>query len=315
MAIPEHSVVNDAFKLLAKNTALTLSEYTSITQSEADIEQYLKRHIETFSTVLHGAFSRKTMVSPLPGNTVDMLVIFRESDVKYTYPSRIFEKLQTALIQQYPGTATDDNKSTLTLPVNSFYFTIRPAYPLSTHAYMLPDEKFNEWVKHDLKIYNDTFTKENVRHKGKLIEVVRMIKTWNRVSGELFNGYYLEIIVTEILSSYEIISYKETLRYIFNAGVARVAFQKLNPANMELHIEGLNDISDLIAAMRLIKKSFHLTDEAIQYEQQGNSEKALQTWNKLFPRAFPSPIDLMVEQTKNTGAKGAEALKSLICQK
>ena len=57
------SIIDDAFGLLAKNTELSLGEYTAITQSQADIEYYLMQHLSTFSTVLYGAFSRKTIVS------------------------------------------------------------------------------------------------------------------------------------------------------------------------------------------------------------------------------------------------------------
>ncbi len=315
MTEPDYPVVSGAFDLLAKNTELSLGEYTSITQSQADIERYLIQHFSTFSTVLFGAFSRKTIASPLPGNVIDMLVLFRGPDVKLTYPSRIFSKLSDALIEQYPDAFTLKNRSILMLPVKNFQYKIQPAYPIVDQTYMLPDENFNDWVKYDLNSYNEIFTKENVRHKGKLIEIIRMIKTWNRVSGNLFDGYYLELLVTDVLSSYEITSYPETLRHIFRAAVAEVVFQKHDPANMEFQIEGLNDISDLITAMKLLQKSFALADEAIISEQEGNTEKALHNWNKLFPRVFPSQVDMLVGKARSSGIKGADALRMMINQK
>lgn len=307
--------VSGAFDLLAKNTELSLAEYTSITQSQADIEQYLLQHISTFSTVLYGAFSRKTIVSPLPGSIVDMLVLFREAEIKHSYPSRIFSKLSTVLIEQYPDAYVVKGRSVLMLPVKNFHYKIHPAYPISDHTYMLPDEKFNEWARYDLTSYNDIFMKENVRHKGKLIEIIRMIKTWNRVSGNLFNGYYLELLVTEVLSSYEITNHSETLRHIFRTAVADVVFQQHDPANMEFQVEGLNDIDDLIQAMKLLKKSYQLADTAIMYEQENNTTKALDNWNKLFPQAFPTQLDIMVGEARRARIKGADALRMMVNQK
>lgn len=311
----DYPEVNDAFELLAKNTELSLAEYTLITQCQADIEHILKQHISTFTTVIYGAFSRKTVVSPLNSSIIDMLVVYRDSDVQYTLPSIIFSKLQKILCEHFPGAHTVNNKSILMLSLQNIQYKIHPAYAITNNNYMLPHEKFNEWVKYDIRSYTEIFVKENVRHKGKLIHIVRILKTWNRVSGNLFNGYYLELVVTDILSSYEITNYTETLRFIFKSALAEVAFQKHDPANMEFQIGGLNDISDLIAAMKLIKKSFFLADEAVSFEHAGNIEKALDNWRELFPQTFPTQLDIIVGKTRNSGTKGADALKIMISQK
>lgn len=311
----EQPAISDGFDLLAKNTELPLGEYTSITQSQADIELYLTQHLSTFSTVLYGAFSRKTIVSPLSGSIVDMLVLFREDDVKGTFPSRIFSKLSDSLIEQYPEAYAVKGRSILILPINNFQYKIQPAYPISNHTYMVPAESFNEWAKYDIESYNEIFVKENVRHKGKLIEIIRMIKTWNRVSGNLFNGYYLELLVTSILSTYLVKSYTETLCHIFKAAVAEVIFQKHDPANMDFLVEGLNDIDDLINAALLMKKSYHLANEAIMFEQVGNTKKALENWHQLFPQVFPTQVDMVVGKARSAGMKGADALRMMISHK
>ena len=311
----EHPLVSDAFDLLAKNTELSLGEYTSITQCQADFELFLSQHLRTFSTVLYGAFSRKTIVSPLSGSIVDMLVIFRDNDIKNVMPSRVFTKLSEVLIEQYPDAHILNNRNTLTLPLENFTFKIHPCYPVSTHTYMLPDENFDDWVKYDLNIYNEIFIKENVRHKGKLIEIIRMMKTWNRVSGNLFNGYYLEILITEVLSSYEMTSHSETLRHIFHSAFSEVAFNIGDPANIDFQVEGLNDIENVITAMKLVKRSYQLADEAVAFEQDDEMAKAINNWNKLFFQAFPTQVDMMVGKARSNGVKGADALRMLINKK
>ncbi len=311
----EQPSISVGFDLLAKSTELSLREYTLITQSQADIERHLAQHLSTFSTVLYGAFSRKTIVSPLAGSIVDMLVVFREADVKNILPSRVFKKLSESLIKQYPDAYVLEGQNILMLPVKNVHYKIRPAYSISEHIYMLPAEKFNEWVKYDITLYNEKFVKENVRHKGKLIEIIRIIKTWNRVSGNLFNGYYLELLVTAELSSYQITSYSETLCHIFSVPLSKVAFQKEDPASVAFQIEGLNDIDDLITAMLLLKKSFKLANEAIMFEQDGKTEKALDNWNQLFPQVFPTQVDMIVAKARTAGIKGADALRMLISHK
>lgn len=307
--------VNVGFDLLAKNTELSLGEYTLITQSQADIERHLAQQLSTFSTVLYGAFSRKTIVSPLAGSIVDMLVVFREADVKNILPSRVFKNLSDSLIKEYPDAYVPEGQSVLMLPVKNVHYKIRPAYPVSEHTYMLPSEKFNEWLKYDITSYNEIFVKENVRHKGKLIEIIRMIKTWNRVSGNLFNGYYLELMVTAVLSSHQITSYSETLCHVFSVPLSEIAFQKEDPANMEFQVDGLNDMDDLITAMVLLRKAYRLANDAIMFEQDGKIEKALDNWNKLFPQVFPTQVDMIVGKARSAGIKGADALRMMISHK
>jgi len=309
---PETSIVSSAFYLLAKSTELSLGEYTSITQSQADIERYLVQYLDTFSTVVFGAFSRKTIVSPLHGSIVDMLVLFREADAKQVMPSRLFSHLYDALIEQYPDTYKLENRNVLVLVVNGFHYRIQPAYPVSAHVYMLPDEKFNDWARYDIASYNEIFSKQNVRHKGRLIDIIRIIKTWNRVSGNFFNGYYLELLVTEVLSDHEITSYQEALRHIFRTAVAKVVFQQHDPANMEFQVEGLNDISDLIKVMKLLQKCFHLANEAVMHEHDNNTKMALDNWNLIFPGVFPSHVDMVVGRARSAGVKGADALRMMI---
>lgn len=307
--------INDGFALLAKNTGLSLGEYTSVAKSQAEIEQYLRQHHDTFSTVLNGAFSRKTIVSPLSDNVIDLLVLYRSSNVKHSYPSRVFTKLKDSLMKQYPDTYAIDGKSSLILPVKNFQFRIQPGYLKPDNTYMLPSDLFNEWVDYDIHSYNDDFVRENVRHKGRLIEIIRMIKTWNRISGQHFDGYYLELLVITVLRDYKIKSYSETIRHIFYAALSEVVFQKEDPANMEFQVEGLNDISDLISTMVLLKNSYNLASEAIFLEEREQTAKALEIWNKIFPHVFPTQLDMAVGKARDAGIRGSAALKMMINQK
>jgi len=307
--------INDGFALLAKNTDLSLGEYTSITQCQTEIEQCLRQSHGTFSTVLNGAFSRKTLVSPLSDSVIDLLILFRDGNVKHSYPSRIFTELKDSLIKQYPDAYTVDGKNTLMLPIKNFQFRIQPGYLSPNNSYMLPSNLFNEWVDYDIHSYDDIFSRENVRHKGRLIEIIRIIKTWNRISGQHFDGYYLELLVTSVLRDYEIKSYSETLRHIFYAALSEVVFQKEDPANNEFQIEGLNDINDLISSMLLLKKSYNLATEAIRLEEQEQTMQALEIWNKVFPQAFPTPLDMAVGKARDAGIRGTDALRMMMAHK
>jgi len=315
MTKPESSVISGAFDLLAKSTEISLGEYTLILQQQAEIERHIMQHINKFSTVLYGSFSRKTIVSPLPGSIVDMLIIFREDDIKAALPSRLSAKLKEVLTEKYPDTYSLKKPTTFMVPVKEIEYKIRPAYSIANDEYMLPDENYDGWVKYNINSYNDIFVKENVRHKGQLIEVIRMIKTWNRFSGNIFNGYYLELMVTDVLSSYDFTSYSEAICHVFKSAHSEAVFQQHDPANLEFPIDGLNDLDDILVAMNLIKKCYFLARDAITYEQDDEPEKALNNWNKLFPQAFPNSVDMLVGKARREGIKGADALRMMLKNK
>lgn len=315
MAKPKQPSVSDGFDLLAKYTELPLGEYTSITRGQADIERSLRQHLSTFSTMLYGAFSRRTIASPLKDNVIDMLILFRNTDIEHINPSRVFSKLSESLIKHYSDAYRLENRNILMIPIKNIQYRIHPAYLTSDNMYMVPAEVFDEWVKYDINSYQETFQREDAAHKGKLVEIIRMIKTWNRISGNLFDNYYLEILLTEMLATYQIKSYSETLCLIFKTAVFQVVYHKLDPANMEFKVEGLNNIDNVITSMLLLNKTYALAKKAVMFEESGDIDKALDNWNKIFPKVFPTKVDMVVGKTRNAGTKGADALRMMLHHK
>ena len=139
-----------------------------------------------------------------------------------------------------------------------------------------------------------------------------MIKTWNRLSGNMFDGYYLELMVTEALATYEFNHYAEAIHHIFRRAVAQVVFKISDPANPEIQIEGLLHIEDLVKSMLHIKSAYKIACDALEYEQNGETKAALKCWQKLFPDYFPTDVDLVINQLKKQGIEGKEALKLMM---
>ncbi len=311
----QRPTVHDGFLLLAKNTDLPFSQYISITQAQAEFESRLQKYFSEFSTVLQGAFSRKTMIAPLQGAMVDMIVLFKDRHTRDRLPSLVFRELREALLEIFFDAKPVRNRNAIIVPMADFSFLVQPGYSVGEHVYMLPATMFNEWIKYDCGSYNAYFVEQNVRQKGELTAIIRMIKTWNRVSENFFDGYYLELLVTALMSRYENRAFSESICYIFRQALNEVVFQKQDPANQEFNVEGLYDIDNLIKAMLLLKKSHQVAEEAVCFEQAGDMEKAINCWRQLFPGVFPTSVDMMVGKLRGQGIKGADALRILLEQK
>lgn len=311
----QQPTVNDGFTIFAKSTDLTFEENLTVRRCQAVIENYLAQHYEKFSTELTGSFSRKTMISPLHDATIDMIVLFQEHLTRQRLPSLIFRELSKHLKKEFPDAEQIKDSLAIIVPIENFNFKIQPGYSTDTHVYMLPAGMFNEWIKYDAHSYKEYFVQQNVRHKGELAAIIRMIKTWNKVSNNYFDHYYLELLATTLFCQCEYMSFSESICYFFKSALKEVVFQKQDPANKEFSIEGLNDIDSLISAMLLLKNSYQIAEEALMYEQNEQMEKAINNWNKLFPNVFPTHTDMVVGKIRNQRIKGADALRMMLDHK
>ena len=282
------NIIKAGFDILIKNIELSLVEYTSVSRCRASIEDYLGQYITTFTTELPGAFARNTMVSPLKGSVVDLLVLFNQEHSDKFLPSDLLGKLHVTLLAKFPGTTLDKETDSVYVPVETFKFKVQPGFITDQHHFLVPVPGLNDWVEYDALGYKNQFSQANLKHGGKLLHLVRMMKTWNRLSGDAFDGYFLELMVKDVLDNYEIVSYQEAINYIFKAILADVALRKHDPANPSLQVRGLHNLENIVNAMVHVKSSYIVTQEAIKYEEEENARSALSRWAHLFPNHLPA---------------------------
>ena len=287
MSDSSQNIIKTGFETLAKNIELSLVEYTSVSRCQASIEAYLGKYITTFTTVLPGAFARNTMISPLKDSKVDLLVLFNEKHSSEFLPGDLLSKLDVTLSAKFPDTTFDEATVSVYVPIENFRFRVQPGFITDQNHYLVPAPGWNDWVEYDALGYKDQFSRANLKHGGKLLNVVRMLKTWNCLSGNAFDGYFLEILVKDVLDDYDIITYQAAINYIFRAILADVALKKHDPANQSLQVVGLHNLESIVNAMLHVKSSYMVTKEAVQFEEEENARSALSSWRQLFPNHFP----------------------------
>ncbi len=301
--------VNDAFALLSAKIELPLGEYTAIASKQAEIETLLGQYISTFSTVLPGAFARRTLVSPLDGCTIDMYVLFKEEHKTRFWPADLIDKLLVTLKDRYDSATLSTARNAVLVQFNDFTLSIQPGFITESKSYMVPSINLMEWAQYNNAAYNEALAKTNSLHKGKLIPLIRMVKAWNHANGNYFDDYYIELLVKEAVDNYVINDYQGALCHVFKSGMLETVYKKHDPANLEFDVEGLRDIENLVKAMLFFKAAYKLASYAIEYEASGEPELAIENWRKVFPGCFPTDVDMVVGQIKTLGIKGADALK------
>lgn len=279
--------VSAAFEVLARNIEPSILEYTSVDRCRAAVQDYLGQFIKNFTIELPGEFARTTMASPLAGSTIDMLVLFNIEHSTRFHPNELLDKLHVTLRAEYPGTNFDEKTDSVYVPVGDYRFKVQPGFITDKHHYLVPAPRWNEWVEYDAPGYKSHLIKMNAHHNGKLLHVIRMMKSWNRLSGRAFNEYFLELLVNEVLVNYQIETYQGTLSHIFRAILYDIALKQHDPANDCLLVEGLHNLDEVVNAMLHVKCSNLITKQAIESEKQGKIKEALADWAQLFPKVFP----------------------------
>ena len=301
--------VNDGFELLSTKIELPLAEYTVIASKQAEIETLLGQYISTFTTVLPGAFSRRTLVSPLAGCSISMYILFKyENRSKFT-PAELFDKLLVTLKHRYDTATLSRASSAVIVPFKDFEFRVQPGFVADDKRYLVPSPDWHYWLDYNSLAYKESLAKANSGHKGKLIPLIRMLKSWNHVNGNYFNDYYLELLTKDMMANHTIKNYPDALCHIFRSGLLQTAYKKQDPANLEFEIEGLRDITNLVKVMLHFKAAYKLAKYAVKYEAAGNTDKALENWRELLPGCFPTNVDMVIGQIKTLGIKGIDALK------
>ena len=280
-----HKTVDAGFEELAKTIEPSILEYSSVNRCRASIQDYLGRYISSFTIDLPGAFARTTMASPLNASTIDMLVLFNMEHSTRFHPAELLQKLDVTLQAEYPGSRLDTSSEAVFVQIGEFTFKVQPGFLTDHSHYLVPAPQWNEWVKYDAQGYKSHLLKMNAHHKGKLLHVIRMIKTWNRLSGKAFDEYFLELLVNEILINYVIEDYQDAISRIFRALLYDVALKQHDPANECLLVNGLHNLDEVVNAMLHVKSSYLVTRQAIELEKQGNVQEALSNWAQLFPEA------------------------------
>lgn len=126
-------------------------------------------------------------------------------------------------LKDYKKAEMHKNHEAATLQLKSYTwnFDIVPCFYTDANYYLIPDGTGN-WKKTDPRIDNEHTTSTNQKHKGNLLELIRLVKYWNNLKITLKIGSYL--LECMILNRYENIQtpykwwidleFRDTIKYL-----------------------------------------------------------------------------------------------------
>ena len=277
---------------------------------------YNEKHIK------FGSFARNTKIRPL--DDIDLILTFSangatysesglysniyyihtdnaspnlknlSNDNGYLNSRRLINKLVSSLqkIPQYYHAEIHRKQEAATLELLSYEwnFDIVPAFFTVNDFYLIPDGNGN-WKATDPRIDQIRVSNINQKHNGKVLQLIRTLKYWNRkASMPTIPSYLFENIILDFaekkfeLSNFIDFNLRDFWNYLKDAIYNEVQDPKGFQGN--LNILSNNDKNKIsLKAYDTYTKAA----EAIRFEtQEKNEKKAINKWKEIFGNEFPN---------------------------
>ena len=269
--------------------------------------------------ITFGSFARKTKIKPL--DDIDLLICISAEGATYSEIStdniimentknnaqlsqllenneinsrKVIEKFKSCVsgIDQYSSSSIKRDHEALTLDLKTYdwKFDIVPCFftapEIDGRQYYLIPNGNGRWKKTNPIIDQNNVSSTNQKHGGKILNIIRLIKYWNKYQKvRKIQSYLLEnIIIAYYYNKESIYDIKYEFKNIMHC------FQVLPqiiPDPQGIHKEYHIDYMDLFSIRQRAKEDYNHALYALNLEENGDIEEAINEWKKVFGKNFP----------------------------
>ena len=212
-----------------------------------------------------------------------------------TYVTNKFKKkLET--VREYSRSEIRRNGEAVVLNLVSrdWSFDIVPCFQTVTESngrsyYLIPNGSGN-WKKTDPRIDKEHVTNTNQNNSGRVLELIRLCKKWNRVkNAKTLPSYLLETMIINIadspleLNQYIVLRFKSALGYI----AENITHPVYDLKKIQGNINDLNRV-DQLNLQQKAQTDYRKACDAWNQEKKGNQKEALRIWGEILGGDFPT---------------------------
>ena len=184
------------------------------------------------------------------------------------------------------------NQEAATLQLKSYpwNFDIVPCWYMDIDKYLIPDGLGN-WKLTDPRIDNQRTIRLNQKHKGNLLDIIRIMKYWNKHSNTYTIGsYLLECMILDVYEEQEEqdhywldIEFRDLLGILSN----KILYSVNDPKGIQGNLNNFT-FDERIKISNALSSSYKKACDAIQLELTYKNQKAaIDKWKELLGNDFP----------------------------
>lgn len=290
------------------NLGIGDKEREFIQKKQNDLREKLREKLPLKDDFLTGSYARDTILKTKNNAEkfdIDLFVAFDDKDYGTKDLSELHGLVARALNEVKNenanlGIIEIDEEQRRSIGVkfgNNFQIDIVSAIEIERDKlYKIFDKKTLRPVNSNPKLHGSLLSEANKRTGGKLVPIVKMLKSWAREKCDYVKSFHIELLATKILGDAPIKSFSEGLATFFAKATDYLKEPSLkDPANQTLQIDAyLDEDGTRAQLLQLIVAENAVVKKALVLEKSG--ENAVQEWQKIFPIA-----DFKNDQ-QNTGA-------------
>ncbi len=204
--------------------------------------------------------------------------------------NRFIKKLER--LNDYSKAKLHKRQEAATLKLKSYdwNFDIVPCWHMDVDKFLIPDGSGN-WKVTDPRIDNKRLKDINQKHKGKLLDVIRIMKYWNnRAITYTMGSYFLECMILEV---YENLAVKDNywvdleFRDLLNTLSSRIFYSVDDPKGIQGDLNTLS-YDEKLGISAALSAAYKKAYEASKLELIDKDEKAaISKWREVLGYAFP----------------------------
>lgn len=201
-------------------------------------------------------------------------------------PRSLLNLLEDTLNEILPDSSIFQQSHSVTIEYEEdFGIDIIPAFEINENMYKIPHvaEDSESWLDSNPRIHKETLTKANKELKGRLVPIIKLLKSWKRDKCEDIKSFHLELLAIRLFSDTSIESYAEGTQCFFNrAGELFLRACLTDPANDGNLIDDYMTDDERRLVIELIEKEKEVANRAIELEKAGNIDAAISEWDRIF---------------------------------
>lgn len=227
------------------------------------------------------------------GNDDDKSNGLLSSKTVYLNSTKVINRFLSKLadLNDYGKAEMHKNQEAATLKMKSYTwnFDIVPCFYTSDDFYLIPDGSGN-WKKTDPRIDNERATDINQKHNGKLLNLIRLIKYWNKRKVTLTIGSYL--LECMILDIYERKNAKDhwwidlEFRDVLYDLSQTIKNNVEDPKGIQGNINNFSS-EDRKKISDALYDTYNKAVEATNYEKDKKQKEAINKWSEVLGSDFP----------------------------
>lgn len=288
---------NEYFEDLFSRINLTIDDNKRkfIEDKQNELRIALRGKLALKDDFLTGSYRRHTIIKPREGEMfdVDIFVAFSRTEYDEKELKELRSLVAVALAEikkENPGFGINNINDTQRRSVcveygNNFFIDVVPSIEIEKDKlYKIFDQKTLAPVKSNPKLHAQLLTDANEYTGGKLVPIIKILKSWKREKCDYFKSFHLELLAVELLGGEKTLSYTDGIvKFFSEAGQKLKAACLKDPANSSYLIDAYLDTDGTRSELlNLVDIARRYANNAVRLERSGDSESALIEWRKIF---------------------------------